>query len=566
MRGCMTLTPVLPDAYFSMVQVFFPSDLPLVGWFIVVILFVIFTVACVQTFRGRRLAHQRVSEVRGLFGGLPEGTILTDMRPYLREQASSTSTTVKHIWYEFDETLVPSRRGDKLENTLEAQDVFSSQALAPEIFKNRLMGFWPSALTAVGVLGTFIGLAIGLDGLQLTENVSDEQAAALQSGIQQLIGGVSAAFSTSIWGVLLSLVFSIVRNGVMSKVIREIHALQQFIDERFDKHTSETSLINIEYHSYESAKALSELHEKIGTKLQEAVSTMSNDMQTAVTRALESAIAPVMKDIAGNSKDQTTEALSSLLGEFQTSFRQYGSQQAEELSNASAGMSDSAAAMSSSMTEALQSMGTRSEQLQLDLGRLLDAINEERKHSAKLVTDMASSAETSSHAMRDSSKLLESSGGRMERAAEAWQDASDRFTQQRDAVVSDLERMAAEQRGAAATLEKLTESNRSASEALEGASAQATEGFSAMKAHQTEFLENLQTNVELLQEKMREWLNDYSAAVSTHTTERMNEWNEHSRDYAGKMRDIAAGLSISLEEIDDLKGRMTDASSPASNN
>ena len=76
----------------------------------------------------------------------------------------------------------------------------------------------PGLLTSLGILGTFLGLVRGLSGLRL--DAADTQA--LLQAMQQLIGGMSTAFLTSIAGVSASLVFSLLNNRQMTKCRRAI--------------------------------------------------------------------------------------------------------------------------------------------------------------------------------------------------------------------------------------------------------------------------------------------------------------------------------------------------------
>ena len=68
-----------------------------------------------------------------------------------------------------------------------------------------------SALTALGVLGTFIGLTIGLNGFDTT---SSEQ---IMNGVTGLLTGMSLAFSTSIAGITLSLIYSTIYRWIRGK-------------------------------------------------------------------------------------------------------------------------------------------------------------------------------------------------------------------------------------------------------------------------------------------------------------------------------------------------------------
>ena len=76
----------------------------------------------------------------------------------------------------------------------------------------------PGILTSLGILGTFMGLVMGLSGLNL--NAAD--TAALLSAMERLIGGMSTAFLTSIAGVVASIFFNLMHNHYTAKCQKAI--------------------------------------------------------------------------------------------------------------------------------------------------------------------------------------------------------------------------------------------------------------------------------------------------------------------------------------------------------
>lgn len=84
----------------------------------------------------------------------------------------------------------------------------------------------PGMMTGLGILGTFIGLLIGIRGIGFS-TVSD----ALTS-VQTLLSGIQVAFYTSIAGVILSLLFNIVYRLAWNMMLRN---LGMFTD-AFHKH------------------------------------------------------------------------------------------------------------------------------------------------------------------------------------------------------------------------------------------------------------------------------------------------------------------------------------------
>jgi hypothetical protein len=69
---------------------------------------------------------------------------------------------------------------------------------------NSKLKFIPALLTIIGILGTFIGISTGLMGFDISSSLNSEQ---LTSMATTLLGGMSSAFFTSIFGLAYSGVF-----------------------------------------------------------------------------------------------------------------------------------------------------------------------------------------------------------------------------------------------------------------------------------------------------------------------------------------------------------------------
>jgi len=82
----------------------------------------------------------------------------------------------------------------------------------------RLAEITPGILTSLGILGTFMGLVMGLSGLNL--NAADTSA--LLAAMEKLIGGMSTAFLTSIAGVIASIIFNLLNTHYTNKCQKAI--------------------------------------------------------------------------------------------------------------------------------------------------------------------------------------------------------------------------------------------------------------------------------------------------------------------------------------------------------
>jgi hypothetical protein len=85
-----------------------------------------------------------------------------------------------------------------------AGEVLDGSVLLARFVPLRLWHSLPGYLLGAGILGTFVGLVMGLAGFKT--GTSKE----LETSIGTLLTGVNAAFVTSIWGMSLSIVVGVV--------------------------------------------------------------------------------------------------------------------------------------------------------------------------------------------------------------------------------------------------------------------------------------------------------------------------------------------------------------------
>ena len=90
-----------------------------------------------------------------------------------------------------------------LTSTQKPEKFFNRNSSEKSYFPEKIIEQSPNWCTSLGITGTFLGLVIGVKGL----NLSDPDILLL--GIGQLMGGLTTAFSTSIVGVVSALFISI---------------------------------------------------------------------------------------------------------------------------------------------------------------------------------------------------------------------------------------------------------------------------------------------------------------------------------------------------------------------
>jgi len=300
---------------------------------------------------------------------------------------------VGHLWLEFDETLIEVRNdaGVKLHNTLDAAHFFNPSTLAKGITDNRLIAAVPGFLTAIGVIGTFVGLQIGMSGMDISGDVMQ-----MKKGIASVINGAKIAFMTSIWGVTLSVFFNFVEKLLEQNIRTKINNLQNSVDEIFPRLSPESQLQIIADSSVESRQSLQGLAEQIGIKMQESMLSATRGISEALEETLNEIMAPAIAKLVDETSEGNQKALEELLTKFMDGFGVQGNQQRIAMEGASEKVNESITKMNNTMEAftnkieaSQQASGEREKELMssisLQVSQLVDQSNEQGRKMTDLM-------------------------------------------------------------------------------------------------------------------------------------------------------------------------------------
>lgn len=108
---------------------------------------------------------------------------------------------------------------DECINNCDINDYINKEAIDSTAHKN-MLNLITGVMTGLGILGTFVGLTIGL------QNFTTGSAEQIEESIPKLMDGIKVAFHTSIYGMTFSLVFNYVYKQIMEQAY---NALDDFI-------------------------------------------------------------------------------------------------------------------------------------------------------------------------------------------------------------------------------------------------------------------------------------------------------------------------------------------------
>ena len=408
------------------------------AWFCGFTLF-IFSLSVYLLIRHYRQFSARMSALNSLVKGQSKEELALNRRETLQKAQSLSIPGVKELWVEFDESLVLSSDQTSLFNTLDAEHFFNARSLACGLTASRLLAAAPSFLVAIGVLGTFVGLTIGLEGLVGTSN----EIEALKGGINILISGAAVAFMTSVWGVFFSLLLNLIEKLFERSALSKVNKLQHDIDKLYTRLPAEQSLVHIAEYGKESKEALQELHERIGDRLQETLNGMSESMQAALSEAIHSVMAPAVQTLVNSTSQQSSQVLDALVGNFMEGMASAGREQGQQMQQAAAGVNTAIINMGEQLDhlfgrlseqQAQQVVSTQQQNsaFEMQLQRMSSAAEEREISMEARFNELLSGLSTQQRTQQDAAELREQT--RQQR----FQEQQERANENQQALLSSL--------------------------------------------------------------------------------------------------------------------------------
>lgn len=136
----------------------------------------------------------------------------------------------------------------------------------------RLAEMLPDILTSLGILGTFVGLVLGLRGF----NPASYEA--MSSSVEGLISGIKVAFVTSIYGLSLSLAYSYWLRGALTSVSE---SLDRFLDAYYTSvvpPTDATAMNHIIANQNSQTKLMQQMQKDLAKEVAQSLSTSIEPM------------------------------------------------------------------------------------------------------------------------------------------------------------------------------------------------------------------------------------------------------------------------------------------------
>ena len=206
-------------------------------------------------------------------------------------------------WAKYEKTLLIDvhQNPAMVYSTVDAEEYFNAANLSGGMNVGYLSGF-AGVFTGIGILGTFLGLTVGLAGIDTTSTNT------LSSSISSLLSGMSTAFVTSLLGIVFAIPCGYFYSKRMETFKIEVAQVAEMVDAIFVRKNLEAIMMDQVAESQAQRVALESL---------------STDMANAICGQLP--------DILGQIADRIDSSLQGNLENMLTGLSEKLDQQAEEL-------------------------------------------------------------------------------------------------------------------------------------------------------------------------------------------------------------------------------------------
>ena len=232
------------------------------------------------------------------------------------------------IWRNYNSSMIEvEEKGMNIFcQTSDAENFYNNDVLLKERMNTKILNYVPQLMVGLGLLGTFLGLSMGLSDLNLKDSSDISQ-------VNQLIDGVKTSFYTSLYGMYFSITFTILINLHLGEIEKKILELKDRLNSIFHKNNGSeivqeikkeiaqirisnegmastiTNGISQEMDKYREANELSlkEITELLGTKIGGISQGLSGSFEKTMGESLEKIFSSNFIEKFENIKNQLIE-------------------------------------------------------------------------------------------------------------------------------------------------------------------------------------------------------------------------------------------------------------------
>lgn len=345
----------------------------------------------------------------------------------------------------------------------------------------------PTLLVSLGFLGTLIGLAGGLAGFDMTDS------AAAQQSIMVLIPGMKYAFMTSIFGVVGSVLFTMITRAVYGSTE---HTLRSFYGamSRYAGVLSVDPLTQVAIYQQEQTALIQTMAKDLNGTFTENITQAIRDAVEPMNQSLKNFMTVTSKDqlrfldaVVMRFVDRMDEVVGNQLSQFGKTLEKTNRMQEDAFAAIRAGMVDSEAAVRD-----LRTVQRISQETAETLGKYLGELRASQKEARDGLAHMASAVDQMDLVSRQQTsylKTISAMQSEVTRSVDAMTSAVGAFTQ------------------------RFAEENAAASQAMQKAAGELREAGAAMESIQKNATRAIDEELKSTLEAYREYVNQFTQRV-----------------------------------------------------
>ena len=469
---------------------------------------------------------------------------------------------IGHAWSEFRETVLrPETEPPVVQNTVRPHTFINAQYVQDHTLALRFMPHLPNYFVGVGLLLTFVGLIAALNSA--TGTVGGDIDAAI-SGLQDLLNAATFKFWTSVAGLGMSIVLSVVFR-IYSQLIEgafvgfcdAVERMMQFqtpqaifaeMRELEQEQLSETKKINSEVAFTIGNSINDNLNEKLPSALQSALEPMTAEVRRTsdaivnrnsegvdamvdkFANTLESGSGQHMKEIS-----QTLENLQSTLSAMQGSMDSSGDEFARRMAEGAERLDSTMREMSSAITELVGQLRSQVDEAGSSMtSQLEETLKRISEQSEAMAQNLANQGQSASRAFAEN----------VENAARSLQDSADANAQASAQTVQDLSKqLEATVSSMDSGVSKLT----SRMQEVDTSLSNQAQAFENIVAQEKAVSQSLQTASSQLRDGVQPW--QEAGRTLAQTTQQAESAITNASKQLGEAIETAEQLSKSLGEV-----------------
>ena len=135
---------------------------------------------------------------------------------YINKTSTFTNHDVNNAFLSYAKSMNKFKKREGYTDACTLSD-YINEDLLDHISKSHFNSNLPGTLTGLGILGTFLGLSIGLTSF------NGDNLLAVSDNMGILIEGMKVAFHTSVYGIFFSLIFSFIYKSIMEEAYSRLN-------------------------------------------------------------------------------------------------------------------------------------------------------------------------------------------------------------------------------------------------------------------------------------------------------------------------------------------------------